>query len=49
MSDELVPGRVDDCDLPLENRHEGVDPIADPVKQRTDRRRALLADLGQRR
>ena len=49
VPDELVPGRVDDRDLSFEDRHERVGPIADPVQQLTDRRRALLADLGESR
>ena len=46
---ELVPGRVDDRDLSFEDRDERIRPIADPVQQLTDRRRALLADLGESR
>ncbi len=49
VPDELVPGRVDDRDLPFEDGDERIDPIADPVQQLTDRRRALLADLGESR
>ena len=49
VPDQFVPGRVDDRDLSFEDRHERVDPIADPVQQFSDRRRALLADLGQSR
>ena len=49
VPDELVPGRVDDRDLSFEDRNERVRPIADPVQQLTDRRRALLADLGESR
>ena len=44
VPDELVPGCVDDRDLSFENRDERIGPIADPVQQFTDRRRALLAD-----
>ena len=47
LPDELVPGRVDDRDLSFEDRDERVGPIADPVQQLTDGRRALLADLGK--
>ncbi len=46
VPDELVPSRVDDRDLSLEDRHERIAPIADAVQKLTDRRRALLADLG---
>ncbi len=49
MPDELVPGRVDDLDLSLEDRNERIGSIADSVEQLTDRRRTLLADLGQSR
>ena len=49
VPDELVPGRVDDRDLSFEDRDERVRPIADPVQQLTDGRRALLADLGESR
>ena len=35
MADELVPGRVDDRDLSLEDRDERVGPIADLVQQFT--------------
>ena len=49
VSDELVPGRVDDRDLSFEDRDERVGPIADPVQQLSDRCRALLADLGESR
>ena len=49
MPDQHVPGSVDDRDLPFEDCNERVGPIADPVQQFTDRRRALLADLGQSR
>ena len=47
LPDQLVPGRVNDRDLPLEDRNERVAPIADPVQQLADSRRALLTDLGQ--
>ena len=49
VPDELVPGGVDDRDLSFEDRDERIGPIADPVQQLTDRRRALLADLGESR
>ena len=49
LPDDLIPGRVDDRDLSLENRNERICPIADPVQQLTGRRRALLADLGESR
>ena len=47
VPDQLVPGGVDDRDLSFEDRDERVRPIADPVQQLTDRRRALFADLGE--
>jgi len=49
VPDELVPGRVDDRDLTFEDRNERIGPIADPVQQLADRRRALLADRGESR
>jgi hypothetical protein len=49
VSDELVAGRVDNRDLSFDNCHERIGPVADPVQQLTDRRRALLADLGESR
>jgi hypothetical protein len=49
VPDELVPGRVDDRDLSFEDRDERIAPIAHPVQQLTDRRRALFTDLGESR
>ena len=49
VPDELVPGCVDDRDLPLADRDERISPIANLVEQLTGRRGALLADLGDSR
>jgi hypothetical protein len=49
VPDELVPACVDDGNLPLANRHEGISPIANLVEQLTGRRGAFLANLGDSR
>ena len=49
MPDDLVPGRIDDRDLAVEDRDERVRPIADLIQQLTDGRSALLTDLGESR
>ena len=46
---ELVAGRVDDRDLPFEDRDERIRAIAHAVEPVTDGGRALLADLSETR
>jgi hypothetical protein len=49
MPDDLVPGRIDDRDLAVEDCDERVRPIADLIQQLTGGRSALLTDLGESR
>ncbi len=49
VADDLVAGRVEDRDLALEDRDERIAPIADAIQHLADLRRALLAELGERR
>ena len=47
LPDQLVPGRVDDRDFPVEERDEWICPIANLVEQFTGVGRPLLAELGK--
>ena len=49
VTNDLVTRLVDDGHLALDDRDEGVPPIADPVQHVADLRRALVAELGKRR
>ena len=49
VPDDLLPGRVDDRDLALEDRDERVPLIADAVEHVADIGRALLTELSQGR
>ena len=49
VADDLAAGGVQDRDLALEDRDERVAAVADPEEHVADRRRALLAERGERR
>ena len=47
VADDLAPGGVDDRDLALDDRDEGVAAVADLVQPLADLGAALLAVLGE--
>src|SRR5438093_10226014 len=49
MADELVAGRIENRHFALDDRDEGVAPVAHAVEHVTDVCSALLAKLGQHR
>jgi hypothetical protein len=48
VADDLAAGRIDDRDLALVDRDEGIGDVADLEELLADRRGPLLAELGKR-